>query len=129
MVTQASSRTYSLTDFAYTKRTTNQGQQSKAIGAKVHNEDNVIFLGKERDSDKRYDKEEELRKKVEGLNKFTEVTFTNLSFKLHEKTERYFVQVVEQGTNEVVREIPQEKFLDMVGQMMEFMGLIIDEKI
>ena len=67
--------------------------------------------------------------KVEGMNEFLEPTSTNVKFQLHEKLEVYYVQVVDTKTDEVLREIPNKKFLDMYASMAELAGLIVDEKL
>lgn len=66
---------------------------------------------------------------IEGLNDFLEPLKTSLKFELHDKLDRYYVKVVDSKTDELVREIPPEKMLDMYAQMFEFMGFIVDEKI
>jgi len=38
------------------------------------------------------------------------------------------VKVLDSETNEVIREIPPEKILDMVAKMWELAGLIVDER-
>lgn len=73
-------------------------------------------------------KKEDLAKKVDGLNDFLQVKYTNLHFKVHDELDRYYVQVVEKGTDKVVREIPSEEFLNMFSKMMDYMGMIIDVK-
>ena len=55
--------------------------------------------------------------------------YTNLKFVLHDKLGEYYVKVVDIETDEVIKEIPPEKMLDMYAQMAEFMGLLIDEKV
>src|SRR5699024_4597629 len=49
--------------------------------------------------------------------------------KLHEEIERYFVSVVNPETDEIIREIPPKKMLDMYAKMAEYMGFLVDEKI
>lgn len=66
--------------------------------------------------------------KVAGMNEFLEPTSTNVKFKLHEQLEVYYVQVIDSTTDEVLREIPNKKFLDMYASMAELAGLIVDEK-
>ena len=39
------------------------------------------------------------------------------------------VQIINSETNEVVREIPPEKVLDMVARMWELAGIIVDRHI
>jgi len=48
--------------------------------------------------------------------------------KVHEKTHRISVKVVNTRTEEVIREIPPEKTLDMFAKMLELAGLLYDEK-
>ncbi|WP_411730377.1 flagellar protein FlaG [Planococcus sp. 4-30] len=67
--------------------------------------------------------------KVEDMNKFLEPSSTNVKFQLHEKLEVYYVQVIDSKTDEVLREIPNKKFLDMYASMAELAGLIVDEKL
>ena len=67
--------------------------------------------------------------KVEGMNEFLESTSTNVKFQLHEKLEVYYGQVIDSATDEVLREIPNKKFLDMYALMAELAGLIVDEKL
>lgn len=66
---------------------------------------------------------------VEGLNKFLEHSNTALKFQYHEKLKEYYVTLVDEKTNEVVREIPPKKMLDFYAAMNEFLGLIVDKKI
>jgi flagellar protein FlaG len=71
---------------------------------------------------------DELHKQVDGVNKILEANLTSLKFNVHEKLNRITVQILDKNSEEVVREIPPEKFLDMVASMLEFVGLIVDKK-
>lgn len=71
---------------------------------------------------------EQLNKDIEGLNKWLQSGNTHLKFQLHDKLNEFYVQVVNDETSEVVREIPSKKVLDMVAKMHEMVGLLIDEK-
>lgn len=66
--------------------------------------------------------------KVDSMNEFLEPTSTNVKFQLHEELEVYYVQVIDSKTDEVLREIPNKKFLDMYASMADLAGLIVDEK-
>lgn len=70
-----------------------------------------------------------LKEKVESMNEFLIPTHTSLKFQLHEQSDEYFVQVVDDKTKEVIREIPDRKFLDMYAAMAELVGIVVDEKI
>ncbi|MDE0583209.1 flagellar protein FlaG [Planococcus sp. A6] len=66
--------------------------------------------------------------KVAVMNEFLVPTETNIKFQLHEQLEVYYVQVIDTKTDEVLREIPNRKFLDMYASMAEITGMMIDEK-
>ncbi|TWT27808.1 flagellar protein FlaG [Planomicrobium sp. CPCC 101110] len=72
---------------------------------------------------------EQLVDKVESMNKFLEQSTSELKYQLHEKLNTYYVQLVDPKTDEVLREIPNKKFLDMYASMLELTGLVIDDKI
>ena len=69
-----------------------------------------------------------IKEKVQGLNDFLAPIHTTIKFTFHEKLQEYYVQVIDESTDEVIREIPPKKFLDMYASMVEFMGLFVDEK-
>ncbi|WP_301107830.1 flagellar protein FlaG [Sporosarcina sp.] len=71
----------------------------------------------------------EARQLTEGMNKFLESVNTQLRFKFHDKLNEYYVAIVDSETDEVVREIPPKKLMDMYASMKEFVGLLIDRKI
>ena len=72
---------------------------------------------------------EYLEEKIKDTNNFLEPSFTAVKFQLHEDLNRYYVEVVDQKTKEVVREIPPKDFLDMIAKMTEFLGVLIDKRI
>lgn len=53
---------------------------------------------------------------------------TQCSFKYHEDTNRISITVRDSDTDEVIREIPPEKALDMLAKAWELAGLMVDEK-
>ncbi|OUM94426.1 MAG: hypothetical protein BAA04_07460 [Firmicutes bacterium ZCTH02-B6] len=68
-----------------------------------------------------------LERIADGLNRTLEAVDRRLKFLVHEETERIYVQVIDKETGEVIREIPPEKILDLVGQLQKLIGLLIDE--
>lgn len=72
---------------------------------------------------------DDVKQAVHNLNKFIEPLQTNLKFQYHEDLNEYYVEVVNPMTDEVIREIPPKKLLDMYAAMADFMGLLIDKKI
>ncbi|MEK9197500.1 flagellar protein FlaG [Ureibacillus sp. 179-F W5.1 NHS] len=73
--------------------------------------------------------EGKLKQAVDSLNEFLEINHNSAKFVYHEGLERYFVQVVNKDTEEVVKEIPPKKLLDAFYEMQKLVGMIVDEKI
>ncbi|RPF54362.1 flagellar protein FlaG [Aquisalibacillus elongatus] len=72
---------------------------------------------------------ERAKELVDGLNEFLEPMDTSLKYEFHDKLDRYYVSIVDQNTDEVIKEIPPKKMLDVYAAMAEFMGFIVDERI
>ncbi|WP_044892944.1 flagellar protein FlaG [Bacillus alveayuensis] len=72
---------------------------------------------------------EKLKEIVKGMNEFLQPSQTSLKFELHNELKEYYVQIIDERTREVIREIPPKKLLDMYATMMQFVGLIVDKKI
>lgn len=72
---------------------------------------------------------EKLVEKVDGMNDFLEPLNTSVKFKFHDELGEFYVQVINMSTDEVLKEIPNKKFLDMYASMAEFAGLLVDEKL
>jgi len=70
-----------------------------------------------------------VRKMTESLNDFLETTSTKLRYEFHEKLEKYYVTLVDSETDQIVREIPNKKLMDMYASMLDFIGVLIDKKI
>jgi flagellar protein FlaG len=69
-----------------------------------------------------------IRNALERANKAMSGIDRRFEYSVHEKTGEVMVKVINKATNEVVREIPNEKFLDMMAKLQELVGLNIDEK-
>ena len=74
-------------------------------------------------------KPEELIKVVDKLNKTTEIYNKGLRFKVHDETDRLIVQVVDEKSGDVIKQIPPEDILDLEASIEEMVGLIIDKKV
>jgi flagellar protein FlaG len=73
--------------------------------------------------------EEQIVKAIERALKALEGPSTMFEMKVHEKTKSIIVRVLNRETGELIREIPPEKTLDLVTKMMEFAGLLVDERV
>lgn len=72
---------------------------------------------------------EKLQQAVDSVNEIFEINHSELKFVFHEGLEQYFVQLVNSDTEEVVREIPPKKLLDVFYEMQKLLGMMVDEKI
>jgi uncharacterized FlaG/YvyC family protein len=59
----------------------------------------------------------------------TELTFTRLEFKIHDDTRRVMVRVYDRTSDELISEVPPEKFLDLIAGLWKQAGLIVDERV
>ncbi|MEJ8305970.1 flagellar protein FlaG [Saccharibacillus sacchari] len=53
----------------------------------------------------------------------------SLEISVHQQTHAIMIKVLNKETGDVIREVPSEKILDVVAKMMEFSGILIDEKV
>ncbi len=72
---------------------------------------------------------EKLQQAVNTINEFLQINHNASKFVFHDGLDRYFVQVVDTQTEEVVKEIPPKKLLDAFYEMQKLLGMIVDEKI
>nr|WP_028559283.1 flagellar protein FlaG [Paenibacillus pinihumi] len=72
--------------------------------------------------------EEQLVRSIDRAIKALQGPETAVEISVHEKTRAFMVKVLNKETGELIREIPPEKTLELVAKMMEFAGIIIDER-
>lgn len=65
---------------------------------------------------------------IEKANRAISGGMRRFEFSIHERTKQIMVKVIDNETNEIVREIPPEKTLDMVAKLWEMAGIIVDER-
>lgn len=65
---------------------------------------------------------------IQKANKAISGGDRRFEFSIHEKTNEIVVKVFNSETNELIREIPNEKILDMVAKICEMAGLFVDER-
>ena len=69
-----------------------------------------------------------LKRAVSEINSSLAVHGRHLSIQMHEATGRRVVTVYDSDTNEIVREIPPERVLDVHANVMEMAGLFMDTR-
>jgi flagellar protein FlaG len=72
--------------------------------------------------------DDEVKSAIKEANKRAIFGHASAQFSYHEATKRISVKIVDNDTNEIIREIPPEKTLDMISKMWELAGLVVDEK-
>mgnify|MGYP000130043925 CR=1 FL=1 len=72
---------------------------------------------------------ERLKGILDKLNRAFDLFDIQLRFKIHEETKSLIVRVVDVKNDKVIREIPPERILDIYAKMMEFLGLLFDERV
>lgn len=66
---------------------------------------------------------------AQKLNDQLRLAGEDLHFEVHEKTGRIIVQVVDEKTQEVRRELPPEQLLDVMASLAEASGLRVDRQL
>jgi flagellar protein FlaG len=72
--------------------------------------------------------EKEVKNAVSKINKFLEGNGTHLQYEKHDVLNQMIIKVINNNTNEVIKEIPSRKILDMVAKMCEMAGVLVDKK-
>lgn len=109
---------------------TNQIQSSSI--EKLDKQDSIsieITLNENLAIEKNDENEAKLKQAVDSINEFLEINNNSSKFIYHEGLDRYFVEIVDKETEELVKEIPPKKLLDAFYEMQKLVGLIVDEKI
>ncbi|WP_203363257.1 flagellar protein FlaG [Bacillus sp. REN10] len=71
----------------------------------------------------------EMERIIQGMNEFLKPSTLHVKFEFHDELEEYYVTMVDDVTQEVIREIPSKKVLDMYAAMTEHIGILVDKKI
>lgn len=77
---------------------------------------------------KQNEKNMQLKKAVDDINKRAVDDQSEAVFGIHDKTNRITIKIIDKKTKEVIKEFPPEKTLDMIAKVWEMAGLMVDEK-
>lgn len=72
--------------------------------------------------------EEQVSKAVETINKLFEDKSTYVQYEVYGKMRSITIKILDNRTNEVIKEIPPKKLIDMVDKLCELAGVLVDEK-
>lgn len=70
----------------------------------------------------------ELEGLVQEINRAIFGENERMEFQIHERTGRMLVKLVDNETDEVIREIPPEKMLNLIANIWEMVGILVDER-
>lgn len=70
---------------------------------------------------------DKIKKAIEKMN--AQLPNSEAKFGIHEETNRVMIKLVDKDTQEVIKEFPPEKTLDMIAKCMELAGVLVDEKL
>lgn len=71
---------------------------------------------------------DELELALSQANETVDALNIGIRFRLHEQSDRFMVQIVNKLDDEVIKEIPSEQLLNLVGQIQEMIGVLVDER-
>ncbi|MBE5963189.1 MAG: flagellar protein FlaG [Lachnospiraceae bacterium] len=95
---------------------------------KVQNDGKVTA---DQTQDPRTMNEQDLKKvkdAVGEINSKLKNTQTRCEYEVNERINRVSIKIMDKNTDEVIREVPPEKTLEMIEKAWEIAGLIVDEK-
>lgn len=87
--------------------------------------------GQEEATDERTDNEKEpsigtIEAAISNMN--SQITKTRCAYNYDEETKRINIKVYDKETDELIREVPPEKSLEVLKKVWEIAGIIVDEK-
>jgi len=87
------------------------------------------LLFKDRESTTAGISESQVSEAVRRANRALEWAKRHFEYSVHEKTNTFVVRVYDSESDELIREIPPERILDLVARLWEIAGLIVDERV
>ena len=100
----------------------------QAMNTKEASGDSAGDAGAQAAAQKQNEKNMQLKKAVDDINKSALADQSEAVFGIHEKTNRVTIKIIDKKTKEVIKEFPPEKTLDMIAKVWEMAGLMVDEK-
>lgn len=73
-------------------------------------------------------KQEDVEQAVKEVNEFVQPINNALSFSLDQESDKMVVKVIDQGTKEVIRQIPSEEMLALAKALDTMKGLLVQQK-
>lgn len=71
---------------------------------------------------------EQLTKVNEELNHFLSLIDSNIQFSIHEKSKQLMVQVIDTKDKRVLKEFPSHEMLNIMANIREYVGVLLDKR-
>lgn len=91
-----------------------------------HQSDSEKYKVTEMTDENGYPTKQAYQTAVNKLNEFMEYSQKNSKFVFHKELDRYYVEVVDAKTQEVIKEIPPKEILDAYYEMQKLVGKMFD---
>lgn len=105
-----------------------QEQESEKVQETQPTKRDLIKESQEESKNPKINSKEDVENLVKELNDAMSPMETNLKFGV-DKNDIYFVSVIDQKTNDIIRRFPAEKAMDFLPKMQEVSGMLFDSKI
>lgn len=119
----ANSRDWSQTNPATTANTDKSPAEIKA-SSQVKEEKQQMEASESKENQK-----DKVLKEVEKLNEQMKATNKSLRFKYSEDAEKFYVQIIDVRSQEVIDSLPPEYMIDLSAKLKELIGLFVDKKL
>lgn len=73
--------------------------------------------------------EDEIISTIEKANEEFVAYDRRFEFSIHEQTKKIMVKIIDVTNDEIIREIPPEKILDLVAAIWDMAGILVDERV
>ena len=113
---------------AQTTSISSQEQESEKVQETQPTKRDLIKESQEESKNPKINSKEDVENLVKELNDAMSPMDTNLKFGV-DKNDVYFVSVIDQKTNDIIRRFPAEKAMDFLPKMQEISGMLFDSKI
>lgn len=92
-------------------------------------QNSIVEINKDKSLDNQAVSEKDAQKAVGKLNKLLEDTSTHVEYEHSDPFKSIMImKVIDNNTNQVITEIPSRKIIDMMAQICEMAGLVLDKK-
>ena len=104
------------------------GIKIRAISRSQYNPLSNEILDKKLEKDSFHPSVKETSSLVEKANSILFKNNTRLKFDINSESEKVIVRIIDDETGEVLKEIPDEDFVEMMHKLCEIAGIFVDER-